>query len=99
MKAFTTRAVARKLGIPAPTLFHYIRVGKVPRPKAIDSGDITIHLWTESEIEHVRQLLPKIANGRKTRYSKLREKEKAQPKKVVPRKKRTPKKNQTAESQ
>jgi predicted DNA-binding transcriptional regulator AlpA len=86
MKAFTTRAAARKLGIPAPTLFHYIRVGKVPRSKTIDSGDITIHLWTEAEIESVRQVLPKIANGRKTRYSKLREKQKAQPKKAVPRK-------------
>ncbi len=27
-----------------------------------------MHLWTEAEIEHVRKLLPKIANGRKTRY-------------------------------
>jgi predicted DNA-binding transcriptional regulator AlpA len=86
MKTFTTRAAAKKLGIPAPTLFHYIKVGKVPKPKAIESGDITIHLWTLDEIEHVRQLLPKIANGRKTRYSKLREKQKAQLKKAVPRK-------------
>lgn len=29
-----------------------------------------IHDWTEEEIEHVRKLLPKIANGRKTRYKK-----------------------------
>lgn len=47
---------------------------------------MTIHFWTEEEIEHVRELLPKIANGRKTRYSKLREKQKAQDKKPVPRK-------------
>ena len=86
MATFTTRAAAKKLGIPAPTLFHYIRVGKIPSPKALASGDVTIHAWTEAEIEHVRQLLPKIANGRKTRYSKLREKQKAQPKKTVPRK-------------
>jgi RNA recognition motif-containing protein len=31
---------------------------------------MTIHFWTEEEIEHVRKLLPKIANGRKTRYKK-----------------------------
>jgi predicted DNA-binding transcriptional regulator AlpA len=86
MKAFTTRAAARKLGIPAPTLFHYIRVGKVPRPKAIESGDTAIHLWTEAEVEHVRQLLPKIANGRKTRYSKLREKQKTQARVPAPQK-------------
>jgi len=31
---------------------------------------MTIHFWTEEQIEHVRQLLPKIANGRKTRHQK-----------------------------
>ena len=46
----------------------------------------------KQDIEHVRKLLPKIANGRKTRYSKLREKQKAQAKTPVPRKKRKPKK-------
>ena len=38
----------------------------------IETGRFTLGL-TE-EIETVRQLLPKIANGRKTRYSKLRQK-------------------------
>jgi len=70
MITFTTRAAAKKLGIPAPTLFHYIRLGKIPAPKTLASGDVAIHAWTEAEIEHVRQLLPKIANGRKTRYKK-----------------------------
>jgi len=65
-------------GTPAPTLFHYIRVGKIPSPKALASGDVTIHAWTEAEIERVHKLLPKIANGRKTRYSKLREKQETQ---------------------
>ncbi len=39
-------------------------------PKAFSSGDVTLHMWTEQDIEHVRQLLPRIANGRKTRYKK-----------------------------
>ena len=34
---------------------------------------MTIHMWTEEQIERVRKILPKIANGRKTRYQKLRE--------------------------
>ena len=34
------------------------------------AGGLKVHAWTEAEIEHVRQLLPKIANGRKTRYKK-----------------------------
>jgi len=92
MKIVSTREAAKKLGIHFTTLAHYIADGKVPTPTVLDVGSHKLHGWTEAEIEHVRQLLPKIANGRKTRYSKLREKEKAQPKKAVPRKKRTPKK-------
>jgi predicted DNA-binding transcriptional regulator AlpA len=83
---FSSQQAAKKLGITSATLSRYLSAGKIPKPQTATSGGITIYLWTESEIEHVRQLLPKIANGRKTRYSKLREKQKAQPKKTVPRK-------------
>jgi len=69
--------------------------GKIPEPKSVTAGGMKVHLWTEAEIEHVRQLLPKIANGRKTRYSKLREKQKAQTKSPVPRKPSKPKKKST----
>jgi predicted DNA-binding transcriptional regulator AlpA len=86
MKTLSTRAAAKSLGIAEATLSQYMKLQKVPLPKSVTSGGMTIHLWTLAEIEHVRQLLPKIANGRKTRYSKLREKQKAQPKKAVPRK-------------
>ena len=53
---------------------------------------MTIHLWTEEEIEHVRKLLPKIANGRKTRHKKKSVNKKAQPRAAVPHKTRKPKK-------
>jgi predicted DNA-binding transcriptional regulator AlpA len=86
MKTLSTRAAAKSLGIAEATLSQYIKLGKVPAPNAVTSGGMTIHLWTEAEIEHVRQLLPKIANGRKTRYSKLRKKQKAPAKSPVPRK-------------
>jgi len=86
MNTFSTRQAAKKLGITDATLVRYIQAGKVPAPRSATSGGMTIHFWTEEEIEHVRQLLPKIANGRKTRYSKLREKQKAQTKSPVPRK-------------
>ena len=58
------------LGITGATLSRYITAGKVPTPTKLTSGGMTIHAWTEEEIEHVRKLLPKIANGRKTRYKK-----------------------------
>lgn len=83
---FSSQQVAKKLGITSATLSRYLSAGKVPKPKTATSGGITIYLWTEEEIEHVLTLLPKIANGRKTRYQKLRAKQKAQAKKPVPRK-------------
>jgi hypothetical protein len=93
MKAYSTRDAAKKLGIAMSTLSRHIRLKKVRTPKSVTSGGMTIHLWTEAEIEHVRQLLPKIANGRKTRHQKLRERKKdAQPGAAVPHKSRKLKK-------
>jgi predicted site-specific integrase-resolvase len=88
----STREAAKRLGINYDTLAHYIAVGKVAAPEIAKVGKRVIHMWTDAEIEHVRQLLPKIANGRKTRYSKLREKTEAQPRATVPHKSRKPKK-------
>ena len=82
----TTRQAAKKLGIGAKTLSNYIAVKKIPAPKVIKLGKFVVHAWTEEEIEHVRKLLPKIANGRKTRYQKLGEKQKAQAAVPVPHK-------------
>ena len=87
MKTFSAREAAKKLGITGVALGRYIQTGKLmPPAHTVKAGERTSHLWTEDEIEHVRQLLPKIANGRKTRYQKLREKQKAQAKSPVPRK-------------
>jgi uncharacterized protein (DUF2336 family) len=66
----STREAAKKLDINYDTLAHYVAVGKVPAPEIVIVGRRVVHMWTDSEIEHVRQLLPKIANGRKTRYKK-----------------------------
>ena len=65
MEHFSTRDAARKLGIPMSRLSRYIATGKVPAPKTVTSGGMTLHLWTELEIEEVRKLLPKLKNGRK----------------------------------
>jgi len=71
----STREAAKKLGISYETLATYIAVGKVPAPEIVTVGRRVVHMWTDAEIEDVRQLLPKIANGRKTRYQKLRKQE------------------------
>ena len=92
MSLYSTTQAAKLLGLGVKTLSRYIANGKVPAPRFLESGKITHHVWTEAEIENVRQLLPKIANGRKTRYQKLREKQKTQPKAAVPQKTRKTKK-------
>ena len=92
MSTFSTSQVARRLGIGIKTLSRYIAESKVPAPQIIDVGGRKVHVWTEPEIAALRQLLPKITNGRKTRYSKLRNKQKVQPKAAVPHKTRNTKK-------
>jgi predicted DNA-binding transcriptional regulator AlpA len=86
MVFYTTEQVAKRLGIGVTSLHHYIAVKKVPAPEPTRIGKRDVRAWTEQDIEHVRQLLPKIANGRKIRYQKLRAKQKAQAKTPVPRK-------------
>jgi predicted transcriptional regulator len=85
MVDYSSAQVAKKLGITPAALSKYIKAKKVPSPRTVQVGKMKLQAWTEAEIEHVRKLLPRIANGRKTRYQKLREKQKAQAK-PVPRK-------------
>jgi excisionase family DNA binding protein len=70
METFSTRQAAKMLGIGSSTLARYIAAGKVPAPKAVQIGGMSIHLWTAREIERVRKLLPKIEDGRTTRHQK-----------------------------
>jgi predicted transcriptional regulator len=70
MKLYSTTQAAKQLGITPKSLSRYIADKKVPTPGLLQSGKITHHVWTEAEVESLRQLLPKIANGRKTRYKK-----------------------------
>ena len=86
MQKLSTQQVAKKLGLTGASLSRYIKAGKITAPPETMAGGIKLRLWSETEIERLREELPKIANGRKTRYSKLRKKQKAQPKKTVPRK-------------
>ncbi len=92
MKIISTRQAAKALGLHPATLANYIAVGKLPAPQTLEISGVTVYAWSEKEIEAARKLLPKIANGRKTRYQKLREKQSAQPRAAVPHKKRKPKK-------
>jgi hypothetical protein len=76
MTLYSTTQAAKRVGIGAMTLSRYIAEKKVPAPRFMQSGSATYHVWTEEEVEELRKLLPKIANGRKTRWQRQRETEK-----------------------
>ena len=68
MPKYSSAEAARKLGLSPSGLSNYLRHGKIPPPEAVKTGGFVVFAWTEEDIERVRQLLPKIANGRKTRH-------------------------------
>ena len=70
MSEYSTREAAKKLGVSLLTIQRYIAARKIPAPPVRRLGGGKFRVWTDRDIEHVRQLLPKIANGRKTRYKK-----------------------------
>jgi predicted site-specific integrase-resolvase len=77
MSKFSTRQAAQILGISMTSLTRYIADGKVPAPPATIIGKYEVRAWSEEDIERVRALLPKIANGRKTRHQKQQKKQTA----------------------
>jgi predicted transcriptional regulator len=91
MKIYSSAQAAKALGLTPAAITQYIKTGKIPTPKMMEGAHR--YLWSEQDIERVRKLLSKIANGRKTRYQKLREMQKAPAGVPVPhRKKKTTKK-------
>jgi len=70
MPKLSTQQVAKKLGLTGASLSRYIKAGKITAPKETMAGGMRMRLWSESDIERLKKLLPKIANGRKTRYHK-----------------------------
>ena len=89
MNSYSTRAAAKELGISFMTLMRYIKAKKIPAPDSVQVGGGRVRAWSEADIERVRKLLPKIANGRKTRYQKQKGKNpKPQPKTAVSHKKK-----------
>jgi hypothetical protein len=88
---------AKELGILLMSFMRYIKAKKIPTRRL--SGGGIVRAWTKEEIEVGRKLLPKIANGRKTRYKKQSAlssqqsaKTKAPARVPVPHKSRKPKK-------
>ena len=92
MAEYSTREAAKKLGLTLLTIQRYIAAKKIPSPPVRILGGGKFRVWTDKDIETVRHLLPKIANGRKTRYKKQLAKAKAPARVPVPHKTRKPQK-------
>jgi excisionase family DNA binding protein len=75
MDFYSTPQAAKKLGVSLMTLNRYIAAKKIPMPP-VRIGGVRVRLWSEDDIQRVREVLPKIANGRKTRWQKVRKKHK-----------------------
>jgi len=72
VNGFSTREAAKRLGLGSTTLARYVSEGKVPAPKPILINGVNVRSWNDDDIEKARKVLPKVANGRKTRYQKLK---------------------------
>lgn len=86
----STEQVAKRLGISAASLSRYIKAKKIAAPEETMAGGMRMRLWSESDIERLREALPKIKNGRKTRYSKLKKQTPPQKSRPKPKKKSNP---------
>ena len=84
MSQYSSREAAKKLGLHLGTLQRYIAEGKIPAPPIFQVGASKLRIWTEADIKKVRDTLPKIANGRKTRYQKQRKKQSSKKKNSKP---------------
>jgi len=68
--SYSTPQVAKKLGLARRTLDRYLAANKIPAPEPTQVGEVRLRIWSDEDVERVRKILPKIANGRKTRYKK-----------------------------
>jgi predicted DNA-binding transcriptional regulator AlpA len=58
MKACSTRAAAKKLGISVMTLQRYIADGNwIKAPKLQRVGGVRVRLWTDADVERARKLM------------------------------------------
>jgi excisionase family DNA binding protein len=67
MSFYSSREAADRLGIHLRTLERYIAGKKIPYPQIQQLGGVRFRLWSDEDIEQIRQLLPTIKNVRRKR--------------------------------
>jgi excisionase family DNA binding protein len=68
MSPLSTKEIAAQVGIHRVTLEEWLRKGKVYPPKKVQIGGQTYRLWTDVDVERLRQF--KTKNYRKGRGRK-----------------------------
>jgi hypothetical protein len=53
----------------------------LPTPQTATAGGMTLYQWTEEDVKRAQEMLPKIANGRKTRHQRKKKTQTKQTKK------------------
>ncbi len=72
MKTYSTKQVARIVGVNKRTLTRWLRSGKLKEPRRIRGGGIDARIWTAHDVERVRKW--KAAHYRKGRGRKPKRK-------------------------
>ena len=53
-KTFSTGEAAKQVGITRATLQEWIRIGKFKAPKLVKVGNVSIRLWTASDVTRLK---------------------------------------------
>ncbi len=72
MATYSTRQVARMVGINRSTLVAWLLSGKLKEPRRIRNGGVDARVWTARDVERVRKW--KAAHYRKGRGRKKKKK-------------------------
>jgi predicted site-specific integrase-resolvase len=67
MSFYSSREAADRLRIHLRTLERYIAGKRIPYPPIQQIGGVRFRLWSDEDVEVIRQLLPTIKNVRKKR--------------------------------
>jgi predicted site-specific integrase-resolvase len=64
-KTYATADAARKSGITRATLQDWIKKGKIAAPKLARVGNVSVRLWTESDVARLRAVKKEIYQGKR----------------------------------
>lgn len=68
MKTFSTGQVAEMIGVHKLTMIRWLLAGRVKEPRRVKQGGVELRIWTDRDVERVREYKQK--NYRKGRGRK-----------------------------